>query len=186
MESSALINIAINSSTLIKHFWADSSSSTALLYKPVDRVTRSTLVLHVSLSAWQLSRAPPSLHVLTVPFQGYISNYIFCCRTCWSTHPAATQTTRCCRMPCESPRTFCPVLTKKSPRADNPWQLRRERSVWKNLLTILPLWQYLYDSWLTHKSAQVHHTPCANIGLAFSLCSPEIHFKLTVVSETKT
>lgn len=33
---------------LYGNIWYNSSSSTALLYKPVDRVTRSTLVLHVS------------------------------------------------------------------------------------------------------------------------------------------
>lgn len=55
----------------------------------------------------------------------------FCCRTYWSTRLAAIQTTHCCRMPCASPRTSCPVLMRRSPRAGSPWPWRKERSVGK-------------------------------------------------------
>lgn len=106
---------------------------TDLLYKPVDRVTRSTLVLHVShqsrckksfnFSLWMLIfLSPPSPHTYS--------------RTFWSTHPPATQTIRYCRTPYASLRTSCLVLTKRSPLADSPWPLKRERSVWKTRLIL--------------------------------------------------
>lgn len=46
--ASTLINICYKQLSCDWACCTDSSSSTALLYKPVDRVTRSTLVLHVS------------------------------------------------------------------------------------------------------------------------------------------